>query len=131
MIVVCSDKQGSTDTNEMKPGARLYFLHHVLHDWPDDASVLILEQIAHAMEPNYSRVLIGENVLPDHGAPILKAELDWAMMTLHCGMTRTVNDWRRLCDRAGLKLVKYWPPPGDGDGILEAVLQGDDESLLV
>jgi hypothetical protein len=110
--------------------ARVYFLHHVLHDWSDDASIQILSQVAKAMKPNYSRVILGENVLPSRECPINKARLDWAMMALHCGMARTVSQFDILCEKAGLKLVKYWPPPGDGDGIIEAVLQGDDLSLL-
>lgn len=100
-------------------------MHHVLHDWPDDDVVKILTNVAQAMTPGYSMVLLGENVLADVDCHIYPTLLDWGMMVLHCGMTRTVGQWRALCDRAGLKLVKFWPPPGDGDGILEAVLDDD------
>jgi hypothetical protein len=82
------------------------------------------------MKPNYSRIILGENVLPGRDCPLWKAELDWAMMTLHCGMARTVSQFRDLCEQSGLKLVKYWAPPGEGDGIIEAVLQGDDEGVI-
>lgn len=109
-----------------KLGARAYFMHHVLHDWPDEDVVKILTNVAKAMKPGYSRVLLGENVLADVDCHIYPTLVDWGMMVLHCGMTRTVGRWRALCERAGLKLVKFWPPPGDGDGILEAVLAGDE-----
>lgn len=75
------------------------------------------------MRPGYSRVILGENVLPDRDCPIQKAQLDWAMMTLHCGMTRTVRQFKEICEQAGLELVRYWAPPGDGDGIVEAVVK--------
>lgn len=78
------------------------------------------------MKPGYSKVILGENVLPDRECPLLKAELDWAMMTLHCGMTRTEKQWQNLCKEAGLEMVKFWPPPGDGDGIVEAMLPEDE-----
>jgi hypothetical protein len=79
------------------------------------------------MKPNYSRVIMGENVLPDRDCGVWKAELDWAMMVLHCGMTRTVGQFVCLCEKSGLKVVNYWSPPGDGDGIIEAVLEEDDD----
>ncbi|PCH06272.1 Winged helix-turn-helix transcription repressor DNA-binding [Penicillium occitanis (nom. inval.)] len=43
-------------------GARIYFMHHVLHDWPDNDVVRIFSQIANVMKPGYSRSLLGENV---------------------------------------------------------------------
>jgi O-methyltransferase domain len=101
----------------------MYFMHHVLHDWPDEDVVRIFAQTAKAMKPGYSKLLLGENVLQDVDCHLFPALLDWGMMALHCGMTRTVGRWRSLCEKSGLKLVKYWPPPGDGDGILEVELQ--------
>lgn len=44
-------------------------------------------------------------------------------------MTRTVGQFRALCERAGLKLVQYWAPPGDGDGVVAAVLKDDQDEL--
>ncbi|KAL6239734.1 hypothetical protein BDW75DRAFT_236333 [Aspergillus navahoensis] len=102
--------------------ARIYFLHHVLHNWPDEKAVLILANIASAMEKGgYSRVIIVENCLPDRECPLWKAEMDWLMMATHCGMQRTVKEFAVLCERAGLRMAKYWAPQGDGDGVVEAV----------
>ncbi|KAL4990839.1 S-adenosyl-L-methionine-dependent methyltransferase [Aspergillus falconensis] len=102
--------------------ARIYFLHHVLHNWPDEKAVLILANIASAMEKGgYSRLIIVENCLPDRECPLWKAEMDWLMMATHCGMQRTVKEFAVLCERAGLRMVKYWAPRGDGDGVVEAV----------
>lgn len=97
----------------LRLGARIYFMHHVLHDWPDNDVVRIFSQIAKVMKPGYSRLLLGENVLQDTDCHLYPALLDWGMMVLHSGMTRTVGRWRMLLEKAGLNLVKYWAPPGD------------------
>lgn len=48
-----------------------------------------------------------------------KAEMDWCMMAIHCGSQRTVSHFERICGNAGLKVKKFWSPPGDGEGVLE------------
>ncbi|KAK3324858.1 O-methyltransferase [Apodospora peruviana] len=100
-------------------GAKMYFLHHVLHNWPDEGVVRILSNIREAMTPGYSRILIAESVLPDRDCPPWKAEMDWWMMAIHAGSQRTAGQFRTLCEKAGLQFLKYWGPPGDGDGIIE------------
>ena len=55
-------------------------MHHVLHDWPDDDVVRIFSQVAKAMKPGYSRLLLGENVLQDIDCHLYPALLDWGMM---------------------------------------------------
>jgi hypothetical protein len=41
------------------------------------------------------------------------------MMAIHCGSQRTVSHFEKICGNAGLKVAKYWSPPGDGEGVLE------------
>jgi hypothetical protein len=43
--------------------SRAYMLHYVLHDWPDDTAVQILENLKPAMKKDYSRLLIVEFVV--------------------------------------------------------------------
>lgn len=100
-------------------------MHHVLHDFPDEDVVRILSQLAQAMTPGYSKLLLGENILRDIDCGIYGALMDWSMMALHSGGERTVSGWGTLCEKAGLSVVKYWPHPSDedGDGILELVTE--------
>ena len=44
-------------------GAAVYFMHLVLHDWPDEEARKILENLKPAMKPGYSRLLINDIVL--------------------------------------------------------------------
>lgn len=60
------------------------------------------------MEMGYSRLLISEFVLPDTGAALLPASLDFLMMTLMGGIERTESQWRSLLDSVGLEIVKIW-----------------------
>lgn len=46
-------------------GARIYYMHFIIHDWPDADCVRILEPIRDAMTPHYSRLLLNDAILPD------------------------------------------------------------------
>ncbi|KAF4119523.1 O-methyltransferase [Geosmithia morbida] len=90
-------------------GARAYYMHSCLHDWPDDVCQTILERIKEAMKPGYSKLLINENVIPDRDAWWETSALDMVMLTLFCSKERTEADWYHLLEElAGLKIVKIW-----------------------
>ncbi|KAI1346150.1 putative O-methyltransferase [Xylaria sp. FL0043] len=114
------------DFFEVQPveGARAYFYHHILHDWPDSKCLEILGRVKQAMKPGYSRLLLHEMIMPEEGASPFHAVLDLAMMAFNSGMERTERQWEELTKIAGLKVVKFWSPPQeDGDGIVEIVLE--------
>ena len=46
--------------------AKVYYLRHVLHDWPDHYAVRILKNIIPRMKPN-SILLISDSVIPGPG----------------------------------------------------------------
>lgn len=100
-------------------GARVYFLHNVLHNWPDDAVVRIFTQLREAMKPRYSRILAAEAILPGMDCSPRKAEMDWWMMAIHAGCQRTEKQFQGLCERAGLRFIQSWMPAGPGDGVIE------------
>ncbi|KAI1283368.1 putative O-methyltransferase [Xylaria sp. FL0933] len=114
------------DFFEVQPveGARAYFYHHILHDWPDSKCLEILGRVKQAMKPGYSKLLLHEMIMPEEGASTFHAVLDLAMMAFNSGMERTERQWEELAKTAGLKVVKFWSPPQeDGDGIVEIVLE--------
>ncbi|GBF64283.1 O-methyltransferase [Trichophyton mentagrophytes] len=103
-------------------GARVYFYHHILHDWSDACCLKILEKVAAAMTPGYSKLLLHEMLVLDQGAPLFQAELDMTMMAFNGGMERTKDQWTALLEKAGLKVVQFWDPVDEGgDGIVEAM----------
>ena len=74
------------------------------------------------MIPGYSKLLIGNIILPETDVPLRNSGLDIAMMYLHSGMQRSEREWRELVEGADLRVVKVWYPDGDGDGIIEVEL---------
>ncbi|EFR05195.1 O-methyltransferase [Nannizzia gypsea CBS 118893] len=109
-------------TDQPVIGARAYFYHHILHDWSDVCCLKILEKVAAAMTPGYSKLLLHEMLVLDQGAPLFQAELDMTMMAFNGGMERTKDQWTALLEKAGLKVVQFWDPVDEGgDGIVEAM----------
>ncbi|KAI0100791.1 S-adenosyl-L-methionine-dependent methyltransferase [Nemania sp. FL0031] len=86
-------------------GARAYYLRNILHDWPDDKCIEILENIKPAMKEG-SWILIDEMVLPERGAPWRATQLDLAMSTCFAAMERSRADWDSLLSKAGLTVLK-------------------------
>ena len=89
----------------MTAGARAYYLHSILHNWPDEACVQILQQLVSAMRPGWSRVLVNDFVMPTSEAPWAKTGMDLLMMVLLSARERTEPQWRSLARRAGLEVV--------------------------
>ncbi|KAK1148876.1 hypothetical protein N8T08_008761 [Aspergillus melleus] len=86
-------------------GAKFYYLRFVLHDWPDDLCVQILRSIVPAMGPQ-SCIILDEMIPPDIGISFWAAFMDTAMLATCGGSERSAEDWVRLLDRAGLRILK-------------------------
>ncbi|KAJ5747021.1 uncharacterized protein N7511_008717 [Penicillium nucicola] len=101
-------------------GSRAYFMHAVLHDWPDDKATQLLENTRDAMIEGYSKLFIYDIVLPPTGASISQTTMDVEMMSLLSASERTQDAWSKLLSGAGLKIVKFWPDPQEYEMIIEA-----------
>ncbi|KAJ6186227.1 hypothetical protein N7519_007528 [Penicillium mononematosum] len=91
-------------------GARVYFLHSVLHDWNGETCRKILSQLVAAMTPGYSKLLINENVVPNTGAHWQATSLDLIMMVDLAAKERTEQQWHQVIEPVGLKIIKIWTP---------------------
>lgn len=100
-------------------GARGYFLHSVLHDWPDNVCMKILARLRAAMEPGYSRLLINENVIADTGAHWQATSLDFIMLGDLAGSERTETQWRTLIEAAGFKIMHIWTADRWSESLIE------------
>ena len=76
------------------------------------------------MRPGYSKLLLSEFILPDHGARAFPAALDVQMMALLAGRERTERQWRTLLASAGLRVTGVWQKVAGGEGVIEAVIDG-------
>ncbi|KAL2754399.1 hypothetical protein ACRALDRAFT_1031814 [Sodiomyces alcalophilus JCM 7366] len=97
-------------TEQPVKGARAYFMHSILHDWPDDVCKKILGRLAEAMKPGYSKLLIFECVIPRTGAYWEATAGDILMMTQLSALERTEDNWHQLIEGSGLnlKIIKFW-----------------------
>ncbi len=86
-------------------GARFYYLRNILHDWPDDKCIAILQQLVAALGPA-SQIIIDEMVLPDSGVSWEAATIDLTLMASFGSRERTTAQWHALLDAAGLKVLR-------------------------
>jgi hypothetical protein len=97
-------------------------MHSILHDWPDNKCKEILTNLAQAMKPGYSKVLINENVIPDMDADWQTTSLDLIMMTMFASQERTARQWQALVESAGLKIVNIFTAEKGVESLIECEL---------
>jgi hypothetical protein len=90
------------------PRADAYIMKHIIHDWDDERSALILKNINAAMETE-GRVLIVEAVVPEGNAPHYSKLLDLEMLASPGGIERTEQEYAALLAEAGLRLTRVIP----------------------
>ena len=104
-------------------GARAYYIHNCLHNWPDSKAQDILASLKSGLTKGYSKLLINEHVVPDKGAHWLNTSLDMIMMANLSARERTEQNWRALLQSAGFEIVKIWTYEEPGtEGLIEAEL---------
>ena len=114
-------------------GADIYFLKHILYNWPDLVSIKILQNIVPAMTPfqnnRGSRLLIMDSVMPEMGeVPFtimqLNTAMDLQMMAALSAKERMRADWEALLRAADqrFRIVNIRQPIGSADAIIEVVL---------
>jgi predicted transcriptional regulator len=107
------------------PHCDAYVVMEVLHDWKDEQSHQILQQIRNAA-PDGAKLLVIETVLPNESAWAADKgqhfgnHLDINMLVLTGGRERTSDEFARLFVDSGWRLLRVIPMPGPYS-ILEAV----------
>ncbi|MEV5596798.1 methyltransferase [Streptomyces sp. NPDC052496] len=91
------------------PGADVYLLKRILHDWNDTDCARILRACRTAMTRPGARLLAIDAVLPPGNSPHPAKTMDALMMTSLNGRERTEPDFRNLFHTAGLKLTRTIP----------------------
>ena len=103
-------------------GARFYLLHGNLHDGGRDDALKILRNTVHAMDGNYSRLLIVEpaGLILEAGNEIRIAQ-DPRGVGQAERFERAVKQWQSLLSQAGLKIVQVWGRKRCGGNVIEAM----------
>lgn len=115
------------------PGARAYYLHSILHDWPDDRARAILRTMRPALlhrtpSGRKPKLLLHENVLRGEGGQTQPAALDMIMLGAFAAGERSEGQWRALLEGAGYRVTGVWGKEGVDEGVVEAeAIEGWDE----
>ncbi|MBA4121174.1 MAG: hypothetical protein H0X72_01750 [Acidobacteria bacterium] len=83
-------------------------MKHIIHDWDDERSMKILQNIRSAMNEN-GKVLICEMVVPEGNEPSPSKILDIQMLVCTGGKERTEDEFRRLLESSGFRLTRIIP----------------------
>jgi hypothetical protein len=94
--------------SEIPVVADAYILKHIIHDWYDDKSEVILGNIRRSM-PDGSRVLIVDAVIPPGNDPHPAKILDLEMLIAPGGIERTNAEFETLLGNAGFRINRIIP----------------------
>jgi hypothetical protein len=100
----CSFEEGNF-FEKVPPGASVYLMKSILHDWDDGNSKNILANVGDAM-PKDSKLLVIEAVIPEKNIPHPGKFMDINMLVMAGGRERTAAEWKALIESAGLKFSK-------------------------
>ncbi|PQO47325.1 methyltransferase [Blastopirellula marina] len=89
-------------------GADAYMMRHIIHDWDDEKSSLILKNCRAAMQPG-QKLLLVEYVIPAGNDPFFGKLLDLTMMLIPGGKERTEAEYRELLAGCGFQLDRVIP----------------------
>jgi len=110
---------GGSFFESVPPGADVYVMSAILHDWDDDDAVKILTNIRSAIAPD-GKLLLLESVLPERSSSDLGLLIDLEMLVAVGGKERTHAEWATLLSRAGFRLNRV-VPTATPVSIIEAV----------
>ncbi|OBJ23112.1 methyltransferase [Mycobacterium colombiense] len=117
----------SGDFLESVPGADIYLLKFILHDWDDGTCTTLLGNIRRAMNPG-ARLFIVEMVVANDAPTVDAALMDMAMLFALDGHERDMRQFEALLSQAGLWAVSAKSLRGDYH-IIEAVPQLSGRAL--
>jgi hypothetical protein len=92
------------------PGADVYLMSGVVHDWDDERAVRILANCRASMART-GRVLVVECVVPEGDESSFSKLLDLNMLVMNGGRERTRAEFQELFDAAGLQMTRVIPTP--------------------
>ena len=81
------------------PEADIHLLKHIIHDWDDEQSILILSNCARTLRPK-GRVVLVQRVMPEDDRRARPLS-DLNMLVVLPGRRRTVREYAGLIARAG------------------------------
>ena len=90
--------------------ADAYVMRWLLHDWSDEESIAILNNLKKVARAK-ARVMLVESVVPETPEFDMGKWMDLNMMVMATGRERTAAEFRELLDKAGFELEEIVATP--------------------
>lgn len=100
-------------------GGDAYLMKHIIHDWDDERSGIILKNCHRAMAGK-GKLLLVETVIPPGNGPDFGKWMDVAMLIFTGGCERTESEYRDLLAASGFRLTRIVPTQSSVS-VIEAV----------
>ena len=133
LISRVSFEPGNLFSQQRAQRADVFFLRHILHDWPDTAAIKILRNIVNAQDGllrDGTRIIIADSVIPPPGTLPQPLERLITSLDLHmwCALNageRTKDAWIDLFKTADerLEVKAFVQPEGSADTLIELVFR--------
>lgn len=94
---------------EIAVAADVYLMKHILHDWNDEQSKLILKNLAKTAKTGAKLLLVESVVEEDDHAPSMSKIMDLNMLVNTGGKERTAKEYAALLEQNGFKLTNVYP----------------------
>ena len=89
-------------------GGDVYVMKWIIHDWDDEKAIRILKNCRTQMNPD-SRLIIVDCVVPESNEPHFAKFIDLNMLVMTGGKERTQDEFAKLFEAAGFKLLRVIP----------------------
>ena len=91
-------------------GGDAYIMKNIIHDWDDERSIAILENIRTALgDRRDGRVILLEAVIPHGNQPDFGKLIDLEMLLMPGGRERTADEFASLFEQGGFSLARIVP----------------------
>jgi predicted transcriptional regulator len=109
LIDRCDVVRGDFFEDAIPPGADIYILSNIIHDWGDTEARKILQNCSKSMDDN-SKLLIIEQLIPEQVTPGSSAVgSDISMLVLTGGRERTLSEYKKLFLESNLVISRVIP----------------------
>ena len=104
--------------------AHAYLFRFIFMDQTDDRARSILRALKPVFVRGYTRILIIENTIPEHGANLMECGFDFIMLCVSASKMRTVSQIKTLLESEGFDLTGvYRSGPAGERCLIEAGLR--------
>ena len=109
---------------DIPAGADAYYMQHIIHDWPDEKALVILDNCARALQGRkQGKLLVVDSILPERTEPCFTNLLDLEMLLMPGGRERTEKEFRTLFSQAGFQITRLVRLTPGENSLIEAQLK--------